>query len=62
MIELLIILTFSGFTMTINAEGTYGITDLKTCKEQISTLKRDYVNIINASCVIGNIDEEPQKV
>ena len=61
MIQLLILLTFSGFTMTFDANGLYGITDMKTCQERIYDIQSEYANVISAYCLMGNIEEEAQK-
>tara|TARA_B100000686_G_C16006101_1_gene579030 strand:- start:33 stop:221 length:189 start_codon:yes stop_codon:yes gene_type:complete len=61
MIKLFILLTFSGFTITVDANGLYGVTDMKTCQERLYDIQSEYANVISASCLIGNIEEETQK-
>ena len=58
MTQILILLTFSGFTMTLDAEQLYGITDMNTCQQHIPYIREEYRTSTDASCLIGDIENE----
>lgn len=63
MIKILILLTFHGFTMSIDAEKMYGITDIESCKKYLPEVEKEYryLEIIGATCIAGDINEKTQK-
>ena len=63
MIKILILLTFHGFTMSIDAEKIYGITDMESCKKYLPEVEEEYryLEIIDATCIAADINEKTQK-
>jgi len=57
MIEILIILLFNGFSMTIDAKEMWGIESLEQCSSQIQSIKIR-MGALDAQCGLGDILEE----